>query len=565
MIGQNSKWDELEELKHIGTSLQGSLQSSINMFTHTLSDRLGEEREKFHQLSQLNGLDNLVNSPTGSLSDRAREAISQANIDVDTLKFGETFTSETTKKAMESVMFQEHIKFSKSEKLFHEGIISTFVTEQSKKLMDLNQICDIDSLTKEAIEKANPYMSSALGFSETFAHQVARDSLLDIESVIPKHMELFEREKFIAKGVVSDYSMEGIERLKELNQIPFGEEFNLNSMMNYAKDFREYDTFKVMEKLAIEVAIPIKSYAEQMQIALREPLQSIREEIMSGLGTVKEFSKIYSEFSDLYKPQIEIASESIRTLQKNLNGVWNDPSIQDMSTFLSTTVDSYRSIHDILDHKSIANMFPDNMDLLIQGLIDAEPLTQEYLRTIHERPIAVAIAEPNTLVDLEAIKSEIFKSIYEGNQQLNQAIEKLYAFVLAQKDPKVILFLQQYLLPILLSIIASFIFKYIDSPKEPFFKTKEQEVLLKKQVKIGLKKYIPNLKERTHYRIVNVDKLNIRKGQSRKTEIISHLNFADVVQIIKKKKNWTLIQKYNEDQETVIQGWVFTRYLTPIK
>jgi len=311
--------------------------------------------------------------------------------------------------------------------------------------------------------------------------------------------------------------------------------------------------------------MPIKSYAEQMQIALREPLQSIREEMMSGFGTVKEFSKIHSEFSDLYKPQIEIASESIRSLQESLNGVWNEPSIQDMSTFLSTTVDSYRSIHNVLDHKSIANMFPDNMDLLIQGLIDVEPLTQEYLRTIHDRPIALAVEEPNVLVEIEAIKNEVLESIHEGNQQLNQAIEKLYAFVVAQKDPKVILFLQQYLLPIILSIIASFIFKYMDSPKEPFLKTKNQEVFLKKQVQIGLKKYIPNPKDRIHYRIVNVDRLNIRDGRSRKTEVISHLNFSDVVQIVKKEKNWTLIKKYNEEQETVIQGWVFTRYLTPIK
>ena len=569
MIGYRNKWDDLEEFSHIGIGLKDSLQSSMDMFNQTIGGSLSEKREGFHQLSQINRLDNLAITSTGSFSDRAKEAISQVNMNIDTLGLGETFTNEATRKAMlgvESLMIPEYMKSIESEKLFHEGIASSYAKEQAEQFMNLNQVCSIDSFTREAIEQVNPYMSSALGFSETLAHQVTRDSLMGIESVsIPNHMELLNAEKLIAQGVVTDYTMEGLERLKGINQISFGEELNLHSIMDYAKELREHDTFKIMEKLAIEVAMPIKSYAEQMQIALREPLQSIREEMMSGFGTVKEFSKIHSEFSDLYKPQIEIASESIRSLQESLNGVWNEPSIQDMSTFLSTTVDSYRSIHNVLDHKSIANMFPDNMDLLIQGLIDVEPLTQEYLRTIHDRPIALAVEEPNVLVEIEAIKNEVLESIHEGNQQLNQAIEKLYAFVVAQKDPKVILFLQQYLLPIILSIIASFIFKYMDSPKEPFLKTKNQEVFLKKQVQIGLKKYIPNPKDRIHYRIVNVDRLNIRDGRSRKTEVISHLNFSDVVQIVKKEKNWTLIKKYNEEQETVIQGWVFTRYLTPIK
>jgi len=458
-MGYSSKWNKLEELNHIG--IQGSLQSSMDIFNHTMSDRLLENREK---ISQLNELQNIAIS-TGSFSDRARKAISQANI----------YTVSSTRKLR---------------------------------------------------EQAN----LALGLSEPFADKVTRDSLIDIKSV---------------------YTINEIERFKKLNQISFVEESKLSYMINdYTKKIREQDTFKLMKKLAIEVATPMKLYAEQMQIALFEKN--------------KEASKIYSKFSDLYKPQMEIASKSIQTIQENFNSIWENNNIKDKSAFLSTTVDSYRSIHDILDHKSIANMFPDNIDLLIQGLIDKEPITQQYLRTTNNRPISIRIEESRVLAEIEAIKSDLLESI-KNNQQLNQTIYKLYTFVMAQKDPKIILFLQQYLLPIVLSIISSFIFKYMDTPKEPLLKTNNQAVFLKKQLRLGLKKYIPNPKERIQYRIVNVDRLNIREGQSRKTEIISHLNFADVVQIIKKKKNWTLIQKYNKEQNTLIQGWVFTRYLAPIK
>ena len=61
------------------------------------------------------------------------------------------------------------------------------------------------------------------------------------------------------------------------------------------------------------------------------------------------------------------------------------------------------------------------------------------------------------------------------------------------------------------------------------------------------------------------DILNARKEKSTKSKIISHLSFGEVVEIIQKDKNWCLVRKYDNDNEIIIQGWVFTRYLSRIK
>jgi len=355
-------------------------------------------------------------------------------------------------------------------------------------------------------------------------------------------------------------------------------------LIGYTNKWDKLEEFKHMGinlQSSIQPTIDIANkVAKQMQLSMIPTMEIVAPylkeiEKFKNLNIVNSLVKIEAikipnikiptlELSFYHKSQVFLAIKSIEKIQTNIN-VMNNSSIQEIGRIVSVQHESYINIHKLLQKNIISSIVPKNIGSLVQELINKEPLTQQYLRTIHDKPIDVAITEPNVLVEIEVIKSEILESIHEGNQQLNQAIGKLYAFVLAQKDPKVIIFFQKYLLPIILSLVASFLFKYMDLPKEPLLKTKNQEIFLKKQVTLGLKQYIPNPKERVQYRIVNVDKLNIREGQSMKTEVISHLSFADVVQIIKKEKNWTLIKRYNSDNETLIQGWVFTRYLAQIK
>jgi len=87
----------------------------------------------------------------------------------------------------------------------------------------------------------------------------------------------------------------------------------------------------------------------------------------------------------------------------------------------------------------------------------------------------------------------------------------------------------------------------------------------KKQIHNGIKKEISDKKQLVKYRIVNGDLLRVRNIPSIKKQIIGYLFFGDVVQIIKKNKNWCFIRKYDEEYETIIQGWVFPKYLSKIK
>lgn len=66
-------------------------------------------------------------------------------------------------------------------------------------------------------------------------------------------------------------------------------------------------------------------------------------------------------------------------------------------------------------------------------------------------------------------------------------------------------------------------------------------------------------------RIVSATCLNVRKKNSRKSAILGKIYLGNVVTFIERRKNWTLIEWASEDNELIIKGWVYSRYLEKVK
>lgn len=65
------------------------------------------------------------------------------------------------------------------------------------------------------------------------------------------------------------------------------------------------------------------------------------------------------------------------------------------------------------------------------------------------------------------------------------------------------------------------------------------------------------------YGYVSTDKLIMRKTNKVKSKALHTLEFGQVVRIIHKDRNWTLVEYESEGDP--IQGWVFTRYISKFK
>jgi len=65
------------------------------------------------------------------------------------------------------------------------------------------------------------------------------------------------------------------------------------------------------------------------------------------------------------------------------------------------------------------------------------------------------------------------------------------------------------------------------------------------------------------YGYVSTDQLIVRQHNRVKSKALHTLEFGQVVEIIRKNRNWTLVE--HEGDEGLIRGWVFTRYISSFK
>lgn len=65
------------------------------------------------------------------------------------------------------------------------------------------------------------------------------------------------------------------------------------------------------------------------------------------------------------------------------------------------------------------------------------------------------------------------------------------------------------------------------------------------------------------YRYVTADLLNVREKPSKSSKKMGQLRLGQAVRLIKKTKDWTLVEyvRKDTDGEIVLQGWVFQRYI----
>ena len=167
--------------------------------------------------------------------------------------------------------------------------------------------------------------------------------------------------------------------------------------------------------------------------------------------------------------------------------------------------------------------------------------------------------------EIENIRENILEVNSSENIKVEEYLFNLNEYIVSQKNPHLLLLFQTYILPIIIGIISAMIYDLAVKPSLEDVNINTQKMVIKKEIVQQVKEYIPNPRVRADYRIVKADVLNVREGKSRSTKVIASLKFGEVVEIIRKEKNWCLIKRYNSENETYIQGWVFTRYLERIK
>jgi uncharacterized protein YgiM (DUF1202 family) len=182
-------------------------------------------------------------------------------------------------------------------------------------------------------------------------------------------------------------------------------------------------------------------------------------------------------------------------------------------------------------------------------------ITKSDIEKLLDSEIETFNTENISLIEiLEELKIETINNKLRF-KEINQQLEELLKIAQKQTNSIIINFI--------LGLMVSIIFTYFVQPIINHFDFNKLQInkILIPEIKRALK---PN--KLSNYRVVSVmSYLNVRTKPSLKSKVIFHLTSGDLVEIINKQKNWTLIKKYDSEYETIIQGWVNTRYLLKIK
>lgn len=135
-----------------------------------------------------------------------------------------------------------------------------------------------------------------------------------------------------------------------------------------------------------------------------------------------------------------------------------------------------------------------------------------------------------------------------------------YLEVAAKQNPLVTKILVYIILPIIINIFTGGL-----SPQDTQTTIKQNNTIIIKSIKNEVRKSLPSQEIISMYRFVSCKHLKVMEGNSTKSRSLGKLSFGQVVTIVTKKRNWTLVEYRKDESGVIIKGWVFTRYLEKFK
>lgn len=162
--------------------------------------------------------------------------------------------------------------------------------------------------------------------------------------------------------------------------------------------------------------------------------------------------------------------------------------------------------------------------------------------------------------EIQQIANEIAdKTFNRSSEQLGDAITTLVAEIRALKNPALEKILSLLVYPIIVALIFSIVNPITD------FYIKESLNVEKREIEKKIKKHVLAATEDRatldSYRLVSRQFLDVRANPSARSPTLGRLYFGQVVALIEKRKDWSLVAWSDDENGVAVQGWVFSRYL----
>jgi hypothetical protein len=306
---------------------------------------------------------------------------------------------------------------------------------------------------------------------------------------------------------------ESIGQSDDLSKVTLSNVFKQDAILNNS-----------IAKLVNSVRFPQLAFSSEVL----KSIQSTQQAFMPGL--LKMAQSVQQAFSPEILNLISSAkfqmNFNVDTVLKNINPQLNISLLKELPNFKNINISELKA--------------------MLQNLND-EP--EETLRTASN-------------VEIEEIQDIVDSCI---NTQLNPIVDGINTLINVtrqQKEPFYKKVLLEVLVYIILGLFGMLVLPITQSLQETIYANQKP---IAKMVKKEIARTGMDIKLLKGFRFVTVSCLNVRITHKRNSQMVGALTFGQVVKIIRKNKNWSLIEWSNEKNEASIKGWVMTRYISRFK
>jgi hypothetical protein len=158
----------------------------------------------------------------------------------------------------------------------------------------------------------------------------------------------------------------------------------------------------------------------------------------------------------------------------------------------------------------------------------------------------------------EAVQELVAK--IETQPTLQEAVSQMLLAIERNKQPALQVFLVGILLPVLLAVCSVLSAPYVDFHVKRALETSSKRED-NKTVKEAAREALHDLRLLQDFRFVGAKCLQVMATARARGPVIGNLQFGQVVRVVEKERDFTLIAWKSEDGKAELQGWVFSRYL----
>jgi cell fate (sporulation/competence/biofilm development) regulator YlbF (YheA/YmcA/DUF963 family) len=295
---------------------------------------------------------------------------------------------------------------------------------------------------------------------------------------------------------------------------------------------------------------PLKEYREAMKvIQLHDPMKEVRE-AMKALQ-LQDPLKEYREAMKAIK-----LHDPMKGIREAMKAVELQGPLKEYRTAMTATQSSMREINDGLKALGLENI----LKTISRQEWPLAHATVDGGITVNADNTVTIDSTTLSCFEIQQIANEIAdRTFNRSSEQIEYVITTLVAEIRALKNPALEKLLSLLVYPIIVALIFSIINPITD------FYIKESLGAEKRETEKKIKKHVlASTKDRAaldSYRLVSRGFLDVRANPSATSPALGRLHFGQVVMLIEKRKDWSLVAWSDDETEVAIQGWVFSRYL----